>query len=129
MVMNMTRYALVQEDGLVINVIELEEAYPYDIPLGCQIVNAEGKGDIGDRYENGDFIPQPTPKQDEVLQLTNITTTELQIVQESVLAQRIGVLEAQIADMWIFIKDIMERITLPLEQTRETPIDPAAEIQ
>lgn len=54
----MPRYAIIDSNSIVDNVIVWDEASPWQPPEGHSMVKCEGLlCDLGWKYENGEFIP------------------------------------------------------------------------
>jgi hypothetical protein len=57
-------YAIVK-NGLVINVIVLDDQTSWEPPAGCELVELQDSAGIGWGYVNGQFIPPPEPEPQE----------------------------------------------------------------
>lgn len=87
----MARYAIINEDNKVINVIELEQGADWMPPAHHQVVKSDVAGP-GDTYQNGRFI-QPAPKPIEPTLREQYTAATTDKARQAIIAKKLGLID------------------------------------
>jgi hypothetical protein len=107
------RHALVDANGIVVNVIELEPDANWRPPQGCSVVPSE-TADIGDMFDHGHFVAAPrarNPVIDGVTFLARVNDAEYTAVMAA--AQQ----DVQVA-RWIEMLRLLGEIDLTGDTSR-----------